>query len=175
MRWFGEDPWGEDTGEEEPSQLCLREDLEGEGGMRTLEQEVSEEDAAKMNYKGKWLKVEAEVDTGACIPMMPKSIAKHLPIRESEGSRKGAKYVSASDDYIYNEGESEVIFANDNGEWRKSIVQRGDVNKTLMAGGEHGGQGEHIAIHQVWGDGGGRPEPRHIQESSGHGSKEDAI
>ena len=30
--------------------------------MRTLEQEVSEEDAAKMNYKGKWLKVEAEVE-----------------------------------------------------------------------------------------------------------------
>ena len=101
MRWFGEDPWGEETGEEEPSQLSLREDVEDEGGMRTLEQEVSEEDAARMNYKGKWLKVEAEVDTGACIPMMPKSIARHLPIRESEGSRKGAKYVSASDDYIY--------------------------------------------------------------------------
>ena len=88
-----------------------------------MEQEVSEEDAAKMNYKGKWLKVEAEVDTGACIPMMPKSIAKHLPIRESEGSRKGAKYVSASDDYIYNEGESEVIFANDNGEWRTTSIK----------------------------------------------------
>ena len=38
----GEDPWGEESGEEEPSQLCLREDLEDEGGMRTLEQEVSE-------------------------------------------------------------------------------------------------------------------------------------
>ena len=77
MRWFGEDPWGEETGEEEPCQLCLREDLEGEGGMRTLEQEVSEEDAAKMNYKGKWIRVEAEMDTGACVPMMPKNVAKH--------------------------------------------------------------------------------------------------
>ena len=139
---WNEEPEGEEQGEIQ-QMSCLREEVEEYGGMRTLEQEVSEEEAAKMNYKGKWIKVEAEVDTGACIPMMPKNIAKHLPIRESEGSKKGAKYVSASDDYIYNEGESEVIFANDNGEWRKSIVQRGDVNKTLMAGGAWQTRGTH--------------------------------
>ena len=96
---WSEEPEGEEQGEIQ-NMSCLREEMEGDGGMRTLEQEVSEEEAAKMNYKGKWFKVEAEVDTGACIPMMPKNIAKHLPIRESEGSRRGAKYLSASD-YIY--------------------------------------------------------------------------
>ena len=106
-------------------QFSLREDKDEEGGLRTLEHQVSEEEAAKMNYKGKWIKVEAEVDTGACIAMMPKGVAQHLPIRESEGSKRGAKYVSASDDYIYNEGESEVVFASDAGEWKKAVVQRG--------------------------------------------------
>ena len=84
--------------------------------MRTLEHEVSDEESAKLNYKGKWIKAEAEVDTGACIPMMPKGIARHLPTRESEGSRKGAKYLSASDGWIHNEGESDVPFAGDSGE-----------------------------------------------------------
>ena len=133
-----ESGWNEEPEEEEFTEerlSCLREEVEGEGGMRTLEQEVSEEEAAKMNYKGKWIKVEAEMDTGACIPMMPKNIAKHLPIRESEGSKRGAKYLSASDDFIFNEGESDVVFASDGGDWRKAVVQRGDVNKTLMAGG----------------------------------------
>ena len=134
--------WEEQEWDEEPEEegqiqpmSCLREEAKEDGGMRTLEQEVSAEEAAKMNYKGRWLKVEAEVDTGACIPMMPKGIAQHLPIRESEGSKRGAKYVSASDDFIFNEGESEVVFASDNGDWRKAVLQRGDVNKTLMAGG----------------------------------------
>ena len=114
-----ESGWNEEPEEEEFSEerlSCLREEAGEEGGMRTLEQEVSEEEAAKMNYKGKWIKVEAEMDTGACVPMMPKNIAKHLPIRESEGSKRGAKYLSASDDFIFNEGESEVGFASDSGE-----------------------------------------------------------
>ena len=135
-----ESGWEEQAGDEEPASepLCmksLREPEEEEGGMRTLEHEVSDEESAKLNYKGKWIKVEAEVDTGACIPMMPKGIARHLPTRESEGSRKGAKYLSASDGWIHNEGESDVPFAGDSGEQRKAVFQRGDVNKTLLAGG----------------------------------------
>ena len=77
--------------------------------------------------------------------------------------------------YIYNEGESEVIFANDNGEWRKSIVQRGDVNKTLMAGGSMADKGNTLLFTRYGGDGGGRSKFRYIQESGGHGWKEDAI
>ena len=136
---WDEQSWGDEPEEEEQSQMqplaCLREEEDEPGGLRTLEHEISEEEAAKMNYKGKWIKIEAEVDTGACIPMMPKDIAKRLQTRESDGSRRGAKYLSASNNYIYNEGESEVVFASDAGEWKKAVVQRGDVNKTLMAGG----------------------------------------
>ena len=91
-----EQDWSEVQGEVQ-NMSCLREEAEGDGGMRTLEEEVSEEEAEKMNYKGKWIRVEAEMDTGACVPMMPKDVARHLPIRESEGSRRGAKYLSASD------------------------------------------------------------------------------
>ena len=88
-----ESEWYEGMSEEESNmqQFCLREEEGDEGGLRTLEHEVSEEEAAKMNYKGKWIRVEAEMDTGACIPMMPKNIAKHLPIRESEWSRRGCE------------------------------------------------------------------------------------
>ena len=147
---WSEEPEGEEQGEIQ-NMSCLREEMEGDGGMRTLEQEVSEEEAAKMNYKGKWFEVEAEVDTGACIPMMPKNIAKHLPIRESEGSRRGAKYLSASDDFIYNEGESDVLFASDSGEWKKAVIQRGDVNKTLMAGGSMADQGNTLLFTKYGG------------------------
>ena len=66
------------------SLCCPREEASEDGGIRTLEQEVSEEEAEKMNFKGKWIKIEAEMDTGACVPMMPTSLAKHLKIRESE-------------------------------------------------------------------------------------------
>merc|ERR1711994_433569 len=146
--------WSDEPEEEAQggdSLCCLREEVKEEGGMRTLEQEVSEEEAAKMNYKGRWIKVEAEMDTGACIPMMPKNIAKHLPIRESEGSKRGAKYLSASDDYIYNEGESDVLFASDSGEWKKAVNQRGDVNKTLMAGGSMADQGNTLLFTKYGG------------------------
>ena len=49
---WSEEPEGEEQGEVQ-HMSCLREETEGDGGMRTLEQEVSEEEAAKMNYKGK--------------------------------------------------------------------------------------------------------------------------
>ena len=49
---WSEEPEGEEQGEIQ-NMLCLREEMEGDGGMRTLEQEVSEEETAKMNYKGK--------------------------------------------------------------------------------------------------------------------------
>ena len=147
---WNEEPEGEEQGEIQ-QMSCLREEVEEDGGMRTLEQEVSEEEAAKMNYKGKWIRVEAEMDTGACVPMMPKNVAKHLPIRESEGSKRGAKYLSASDDFIFNEGESDILFASDTGEWKKTVVQRGDVNKTLMAGGSVADQGNTLLFTKYGG------------------------
>ena len=119
---WNEEPEGEEQGDIQ-RMSCLREEAEADGGIRTLEQEVSEEEAARMNYRGNWIKIEAEVDTGACIPMMPKNVAKHIPTRESEGSKRGAKYLSASDNYIHNEGESDVLFACDTGAWRKATVQ----------------------------------------------------
>ena len=94
---WDEQGWNEEPEEEEQSQMqplaCLREEEDETGGPRTLEHEVSEEEAAKMNYRGKWIKIEAEVDTGACIPMMPKGIAKHLRTRESDGSRRGGQNI----------------------------------------------------------------------------------
>ena len=153
-----EQEWWQGQGEPEEeatgiagSFACLREEMEDDGGLRTLEHNISEEEAAKTNYKGQWIKIEAEMDTGACMPMMPKSVAKHLPVRESEGSKKGAKYLSASDGCIYNEGESEVVFANNLGEWKKAVVQRGDVNKTLMAGGSVADKGNTLLFTKYGG------------------------
>ena len=152
--WEEDGGWSEEPEMEEQagdSLCCLREEASEDGGIRTLEQEVSEEEAEKMSFKGKWIKIEAEVDTGACVPMMPTSLAKHLKIRESEGSRRGAKYVSASDDFIYNKGESDVLFASDAGDWRKAVIQRGDVNKTLMAGGSVADKGNTLLFTKFGG------------------------
>ena len=43
---WSEEPEGEEQGEIQ-NMSCLREESEGDGGIRTLEQEVSEEEAAK--------------------------------------------------------------------------------------------------------------------------------
>ena len=72
---WNEEPEGEEQGEIQ-QMSCLREEVEGDGGMRTLEQEVSEEEAAKMNYKGKWIRVEAEMDTGGVRPHDAKECGK---------------------------------------------------------------------------------------------------
>ena len=66
MRLMGDESgWSEEPMEEEsndiPPVCCLREAVEEGGGIRTLEQEMSEDEAAKMNYPrpmpprgGKW-------------------------------------------------------------------------------------------------------------------------
>ena len=62
--WEDEAGWNEEAPEGEPEveqMFCLREEMEEQGGIRTLEQEISSEEASKMNFKGKWIKVEAEV------------------------------------------------------------------------------------------------------------------
>ena len=47
---WNEEPEGEEQGDIQ-RMSCLREEAEADGGIRTLEQEVSEEEAEKMNYK----------------------------------------------------------------------------------------------------------------------------
>ena len=130
-----EQGWDEEPEEEEQiqSMSCLREETKDDGGMRTLEQEVSAEEAAKMNYKGRWLKVEAEVDTGACIPMMPKGIAKHLPIRESEGSKRGQVFLSANGSPIPNLGCFKPEVVVESGKAATMTFQAAKVRKLLFA------------------------------------------
>ena len=44
-----------------------------------------------------------------------------------------------------------MVFASDAGEWRKAVVQRGDVNKTLMAGGSVADQGNTLLFTKYGG------------------------
>ena len=144
---------------EELCQRCLSEHphaeeeeevAENQGSMRTLKQEVEHEDIRLWRGK-KYLKVKAEMDTGACVPMMPSKLLPGLPIKPNAASRARKRYGTAGKGSILNEGESDIRFWTEDGQRRRMLYQRGGVNKTLAAGGAMADEGNTVMFNRQGG------------------------
>ena len=71
------------------------------------------------------------MDTGAHHNVIPKRMVGQKRIRQSEGSRKGMRYVGAGGEKIDNEGEVDFPFESVEGHLASMIFQIAEVNKPL--------------------------------------------
>ena len=71
--------------------------------------------------------VEMTVDSGACNTIGPKEVGSHFPLYETEASRSGMEYVSASGGTVRNVGER--VIHGTTGDW-KSFNMKMQVETT---------------------------------------------
>ena len=80
-----------------------------------------------------WVKLEAVVDSGAAESVAPESMAPWVPMRESEGSRRGQTYLSASGDKLPNLGEKKFDMMTSEGNWAQATFQVAEVTRPLCS------------------------------------------
>ena len=81
----------------------------------------------------KWVKVESVVDSGASAPVAPPSMLPGVKIEESEGSKRGQKYTSASKHKLKNLGQQQVHACTEDGDTTDLLFQIADVSKPLVS------------------------------------------
>ena len=81
----------------------------------------------------KWVKLEAVVDSGAAESVAPERMAPWVPKRESEGSRRGQTYLSASGDKLPNMGEKQFDMMPPEGSWAQATFQMAEVTRPLCS------------------------------------------
>ena len=81
----------------------------------------------------KWVKVESVVDSGASAPVAPPSMLPNVKIEESEGSKRGQKYISASKHKLKNPGQQQVHACTEDGDPTDLLFQIADVSKPLVS------------------------------------------
>ena len=82
-----------------------------------------------------WRKVKSVVDSGASDSVAPVSLAPEIPIRASEGSRRGQTYSGAvkGAKELKNLGEKVMTMATSDGVMTQATWQMVDVNRPLTA------------------------------------------
>ena len=127
---------------------CL--DLLGGGGMdwidadpelHIFENEEEERDLMNINWRSeadtwqgkRWIKVESVVDSGAAAPVAPPTMAPHVQIEESEGSKRGQKWTSASKHKLKNLGQQRIHAATESGNPTDVLFQIAEVGKPLVS------------------------------------------
>lgn len=89
----------------------------------------------KAHHKGDspWALVTVTIDSGAAESVMPADVCSMFPVVDTEASKNGEHYVSASGDPIYNEGERRVTLQMDDATTQGMLFQVCDVDKVLAS------------------------------------------
>lgn len=90
------------------------------------------------------------VDSGAVECVMPSVCAPHIPIKESDGSKKGSHYVAVGGARIPNVGQERVTLATQNGQASAMTFQTVDINNPFASVSEICKKGHRV----VFGDDG---------------------
>ena len=85
--------------------------------------------------EGRWLKVRNGVtlDSGCSVFVIPSCWLSWFSLEESEGSKRGQNFTTASNNKIPNEGQRTVRFITDDGRRRRMTFQVSAVNKILAS------------------------------------------
>ena len=103
-----------------------------------------------------WVKVRSVMDSGAGVSVAPPGMCPARPIVESEGSRRGQEFVSASEDTLPNLGEQKLSVVLDNDKETVVKYQIADVSRALNSVAEICDAGHPEYGNQViFGRGGG--------------------
>jgi hypothetical protein len=85
-------------------------------------------------YKDRrWVKVDSVMDSGASAPVAPPQMMPSIPIEQSEGSRRGQCYASASKHKLMNLGQQKIKACTEAGEETEVLFQIADVSKPLVS------------------------------------------
>ena len=82
-------------------------------------------------FRGSWERVPVTVDSGAIDTVVPRRIAKGIMTRQTEASRNGLKYRSASGNAIVNEGEKTLKGYTNEANLVDMTAQVAEVTKPL--------------------------------------------
>ena len=85
--------------------------------------------------EGEWVRVKGgmTLDSGCSVFAMPSRWLRHLDLEPSEGSRRGQKFIAASNHEVKNEGQRTVRFRTLDGSRRQMVFQVAAVNKILAS------------------------------------------
>ena len=89
--------------------------------------------AWRSEHDDNWVRIECVADSGAAAPVAPPSMAPGVPTRESEGSREGRNFTTATGAPLKNLGEQELHAVTDNGLDTTVLFQLADVSRPLMS------------------------------------------
>ena len=82
---------------------------EHRGSINVLDRESNGGNICSVDqFKGSWERVPVTVDSGAIDSVIPKRVAKGVPVKQTEASRRGLKYRAANGTSIANEGEKSL-------------------------------------------------------------------
>ena len=104
--------------------------------------------------EGGWIYLEAILDSGATVTVIPPHVGKEYEVVPSAASKAGVKYEVANGDEIPNLGETLLHVVTNEGSWRGMLAQVADVSKALQSVRALVKSG-HVV---VFGDEGGGPE-----------------
>ena len=82
-------------------------------------------------WEGEWEEVEITVDSGACESVAPTTFAQGFELKESEGSKAGQKYTTASGTEVPNMGEKTMEVWTKEGNSGQLTFQISEVTKPL--------------------------------------------
>ena len=82
-------------------------------------------------FSGSWERVPVTVDSGAIDTVIPRRVAKGITVRQTEASRNGLKYRSASGNAIVNEGEKNLRGYTNEANMVDMTAQVAEVTKPL--------------------------------------------
>ena len=81
----------------------------------------------------RWVKLETVVDSGDAESVVPVQMAPWVPRQESEGSKRGQTYLSASGEKLPNMGEKKFDMVTSEGNWAQATYQVAEVTKPLCS------------------------------------------
>ena len=91
-----------------------------------------------------WVSIEVVMDSGAAESVAPSDMAPWVPIKESDGSRAGRKFFSASGEVLQNLGEKMVSVYTNEGMPAQATFQVADVT------GQHSRLHVSGRVHRKW-------------------------
>ena len=103
-----------------------------------LGQDVGGLDLCAFHYQAQDLNfhadmVEATVDSGAAVCVMPREMFDHVPVRPSAGSERGTVFRTASGEEVKDEGQRTIEVMTEQGERRRLTCTVTRVKKMLLA------------------------------------------
>ena len=103
-----------------------------QGSLCALERDCRQDSINSVEqFAGSWERIPVTVDSGAVDSVIPKRLARGVPTKQTEASKQGLKYRSASGNPIMNEGEKELRGYTKEGNSVNMCMQVAEVTKPL--------------------------------------------